>query len=179
MRPHRAERIAGQPIKTIRDLVRRIGCDEWRESGVIELLGGRAAEGKRILAELIAGQIIEQSPPDVSDTERYCRCGPAGRRLRTKHLLAPIAWAKADILVAQLMQRVAEANTNPHFLYHVSEVRVFGSYLEHRPVVSDVDLALATEPKRHGRPDFIQRLLERAEQSGKRLSSYFGRLTYA
>lgn len=61
-----------------------------------------------------------------------------------------ITRAKADELVRDLVQRAQEVNQSPDYLYGVTRIEVFGSYLTDVSHLGDIDLAVTLEPKCSG-----------------------------
>ena len=59
------------------------------------------------------------------------------------------------------MCRVREVNATPPFLYRVTEVVVFGSYLSIESKMGDVDLGIHLEPKPEFRDGRAERVLAR------------------
>jgi predicted nucleotidyltransferase len=55
--------------------------------------------------------------------------------------------AKADQIVAELLDRVQEVNASAEYVFHVSTVIVYGSYVRGEPLLSDVDIAFHLTPK--------------------------------
>jgi len=51
------------------------------------------------------------------------------------------------IKLREFMERVREVNVNPHYLYKVKEVVLFGSYLTLRERINDIDVAVEVGPK--------------------------------
>jgi hypothetical protein len=93
--------------------------------------------------------------------------------------LKPIPRAKADAIIAAFLQRVGQVNGRPELLERVCEVRVFGSYLEERDDLGDVDIAVSTARKEKSGKDWVRESLRRADESGRTFSSYIDRLFYA
>jgi hypothetical protein len=73
---------------------------------------------------------------------------------------------------------VEEINERQELLERVCEVRVFGSYLEAREYLGDVDIALRIERKGSSGKEWRRESLRRADESGHKFSSYIDRLSY-
>jgi hypothetical protein len=88
--------------------------------------------------------------------------------------------AKAEQIVRDLLVRVKEVNAHDEFTHFVEEVRAFGSYITASPDVADIDLAISfvQKPPPPGK-DLIEWYFERADQSGRTLSSINDRLDYS
>jgi predicted nucleotidyltransferase len=55
--------------------------------------------------------------------------------------------AKADDLIKCLVERVLLVNKDPQYLYGVSRVVIFGSYLTDKEKLGDIDVAVSLGPK--------------------------------
>jgi len=55
--------------------------------------------------------------------------------------------AKADELIAALIERVKVVDADPQYLYGVSRLAVFGSYLTDKSKLGDIDIAVELGPK--------------------------------
>jgi len=102
-----------------------------------------------------------------------------GSRLAAASFTKPIPRAKADRLVADLLQRAKEINSRTDLLLWVDEIRCFGSYITDSPDVGDIDLVVSLRRRIEDGTEFVKRTLERAEQSGKRFSNYAVMLSYS
>jgi hypothetical protein len=127
---------------------------------------------------MAARGFLEQSERRHSDGGRFYGCGPQGPRLASARLLQPITRAKADAVIAAFLQRVQSINERPELLERVREVRVFGSYLEGRDDLGDIDIAVKTERKGNFGKDWVRESVRRADESGRTFSSYIDRLFY-
>lgn len=80
------------------------------------------------------------------------------------------------------MERVEEINTNDYYIYKVSKVVLFGSYIDpEKTDYSDIDIAFELSSKTDDHKEF-QRLndlrIEEAEQAGKTFISFIDQLGY-
>jgi predicted nucleotidyltransferase len=147
--------------KQERDLMRSMG---WWRTWDTEYFSRRfkfgSARTKRLLADLIERGLIERVKPGMlqrtsspSSEERKIekvgrkatyRITEAGHRLAAKSLLKRIPLAKADLIVAELIERAKAINARPELMMGVTEIRVFGSYMRRkRTTVLDVDIAVS------------------------------------
>jgi predicted nucleotidyltransferase len=92
--------------------------------------------------------------------------------------LKPITRARAEAIIAAFLQRVKSVNERPELLERVCEVRVFGSYLETRDDLGDVDIAVRTERKENLGKDWVRKSLRRADESGRTFSSFVDHISY-
>jgi predicted nucleotidyltransferase len=170
--------IAGQPIKRIRELLRRMGNAHWTDVEIAEFLHVDAMQAQALIDEMVARGFLEQSEARAGSDHRFYECGPQGPRLGSARLLKPITRQKADGIIAAFLQRVERVNSRPELLERVCEVFVFGSYLGERDDLGDVDIAVRTERKERSGKDWVRESLRRADESGRKFKSYVDRLSY-
>ena len=78
-----------------------------------------------------------------------------------------ITRAKADELIAALVERARAVDADPQYLYGVSRLAVFGSYLTSKEKLGDIDIAVELGPKeRH--PATHWKLVEEQRQTAPR-----------
>jgi hypothetical protein len=169
--------IGGQPIKRIRELLRRMGDTRWTEVEIADFLHVDSVHVRSFIEEMAASGFLEKSETASGDRQWY-ECGAQGLRLASARLLKPITRQKADDIIAALLQRVEWVNAQPELLEHVSEVRVFGSYLEERHDLGDVDVAVRTERKEMPGKNWVRESMRRADGSGRVFRNYLDYLSY-
>lgn len=137
--------LGGQPILAIRELLRRGRSSEWAVGYVQTVLKIGADEAERVLAALRDQGFIE---PGISNTgEQLYRVTVLGRALAGASAGKPIQRKTADRLLRELLDRADIVNSDPHFLFQVKHIVVFGSYLSDADELGDVDVAIHTERK--------------------------------
>ena len=175
MRLDRAELIAGQPVKRVRDLLRKMDIWSWHAEKIAAYFGVAVEDAAPLIAELCSRELLVSAAGDG-----YYKLGSAGSRFVCANLLKPLTRARADQMVAEFLQRVEAVNTNDELAYRVAEVRVFGSYLDKRKdLLGDVDLAVKLVP--HGNlteQEASQRGRDRADAAGRRFGTYLQYLMY-
>lgn len=148
MRIEPRETIAGVPMLEIRALLR------WVRSYGTHLSAGRAASvlrvdnatGDAIIAEFAArGWITPDKRRQFPDSQ-YKLTG-LGARLAAAHATKPLKRATANKIFAGFQARVQEVNNSNHYLFNVSRIVLFGSYLGDNPIISDIDLVIHLAPK--------------------------------
>jgi len=77
------------------------------------------------------------------------------------------------------MARVKTVNENPRFLYTVSAVVVFGSYLKNVGELGDLDLAVQLKSRIANAEQRVTKELEYARSSGRSFSRFIDQLTWA
>jgi hypothetical protein len=148
MRIDRSEMIAGQPIKKVRDFLRRLGSREWSSERIAEHFAIDLAAAENLVAELCARNLLERAKPFPGDLQVFYQCGSEAPRFAATSLLKPISRKRANELVNEFLGRVEAVNANDDLVFEVVEVRIFGSYLD--PNLSefgDVDLAVTLTPR--------------------------------
>lgn len=92
----------------------------------------------------------------------------------------PLKRKTADQAYTGFMDRVAQVNADPYYLYRATKVVLFGSYLTESETVNDIDLAIAIEPKeadddRRGK-QFDQRINEAVDKgvNFRNVAEYYG-----
>lgn len=173
--------IAGYPILSIRDLFK------WRSVLCRENIEDRmkisAAKATHLIKELVKLGYLELMPSDFPEEKgRWYELLPMGRTLALARAVPPMKRAKAEQLLAQLLNRVQEVNTSPNFLYKVDKVLVFGSYLRSEVAeLNDLDVAVELTAK-HTNPDERQAaaraLVKEAYQAGRSFSGFMDELLY-
>jgi hypothetical protein len=136
--------LAGVPAKRLRDALTKMGGDSWSRKKLREELKLSRQEATGVLAGLKAEGYLE-----ASDRLRgWFRTGPAAPRLINVRFIKRIDRAKADALVAGLIERAKQINEDDRFVLRVTELRAFGSYIEpDKNDLGDVDIAFAVEVK--------------------------------
>jgi predicted nucleotidyltransferase len=172
--------LAGLPLINIRDFLRHYPQGRRITVAAIESeLGVPSARAELIAQSMVEAGFIE---PRIETAERgsisHYLVTKLGSRLCVARFVKRITRANADLLVKQMLERIAEINARDELVFWVKRVRAFGSYASDVPEVGDVDLAVELE-RRYPDRDMIAQLLARADASGRRLGSYMDRLGYA
>jgi predicted nucleotidyltransferase len=178
MKVSKSDMLAGFPLIKIRDLLR-----PYREGAItaedIETgLGLSCAEAETVLQAMVDTGFIEpESEQRWGHVSGQFSVTALGSRLCVTRFVKRITREKADALVKQMLERVAEINERDELVFLVKRVRAFGSYAGDAPEVGDIDLAVEWVP-RCPDEDIIEQLLARADASGRSLNTYMARLNY-
>lgn len=186
MRIHSKQILFGHPILKIREVIRLamagrlsgIGKNEIIKE-ITTVLGCAIKDAKLVFEQLInEGYLIFEKEKignnlyhEVTETEK-------GRRLGVTRANPPITRAKADLLLAELLERVEKVNSNADLVYKVENVKVFGSYLSDQEILGDIDVAIKLEKKVSGKA-LISKTEERlklALKNGRTFSSFIDQL---
>ncbi|KAA6462037.1 hypothetical protein DYQ86_10450 [Acidobacteria bacterium AB60] len=105
-----------------------------------------------IIRELLALGYIEPSSEEHREPSPHpwYSVTDLGRSFSNALAARPITRAHAERTVAALKERIEQANRNPDFLFRVTEVVLYGSYLRGSESLGDIDIACRLEGKING-----------------------------
>ncbi|HEV8082689.1 MAG TPA: hypothetical protein VGP55_05780 [Chitinophagaceae bacterium] len=150
MRINTKQLLFNQPILKIREVIRHAMTGRLsgiKKAAIIKeiatILVCPASTAKLVFEKLIQEKYLTFKKKkwrdsyyyEVSETEM-------GRRLAVTRANPLISRAKADLLLAELIERVETVNNNPDFVYKVENLKVFGSYLSDQETLGDLDVAV-------------------------------------
>ena len=171
--------IAGRRSLEIRDLLRHGRNGLWTPEFVAERLGSSEAEAQRVIDELLLAGYIEL---DESFSGRVHWVNTLeGNALAQATAAKPVTRATAEKNVTAFLDRVRQVNEDEYFLYRVTRVVVFGSYLTDQNKLNDVDLGVELEPKYSDRDVQRKHEQERIQQAlneGRTFRHYVAQLTW-
>lgn len=180
MRISRNQKINNTPILKVRDFFKNLArcrTDTFTLEEVCDFFEIHNLEANNLLRELTEQGFIEKSSSDCYKTTLK------GEALRIARCVPPIKRDKADKIVNDFMQRVEEINNNDYYLYRVSKILLFGSYIKEDAVdFGDIDIAFDLERKIKNKEVFEKlnrEFFEKAQDEGKCFSSYIERLFYS
>lgn len=136
-----------------------------------------AEKGRHIAEQLLAEGYLEVEMEHHGETY-YCLT-MKGAALQLASAAKPIKRATAERLVQEIIERATAINAEPSYLYRVTKLLVFGSYLTDSPTLGDVDIAVELTPKIADPDEFSAaafKYTSDAAAAGKRFSSFFQRL---
>lgn len=186
MRIHSKQILFGHPILKIREVIRLamagrlsgIGKNEIIKE-ITTVLGCAIKDAKLVFEQLINEEylIFEKKKignnlyHEITETEK-------GRRLGVTRANPPITRAKADLLLAELLERVEKVNSNTDLVYKVENVKVFGSYLSDQEILGDIDVAIKLEKKVSGKAliSKTEKRLKLALSNGRTFASFIDQL---
>jgi len=154
MRIDSSSTIAGHPSLVVRKLFRRGSGRLWGLALIAEVLGVTPRVAKRTLRDLESLGYIEKREEfhhhDVWENT------VKGNSLAMASAARPIRREVAERKLQEFMQRVRHVNANEYFLYRVTKVIVFGSYLSLKKHLNDIDVAVELIPKVEDKETFNQ-----------------------
>ena len=168
--------ILGISIVRIRELFRHHNQNHIAAFGTQNI--ARYLHLETEMAERLAHELEQQGyidkKPRYSEEDQIWQITMKGNALSLASAAKPITRKTADKAVADFIQRVKKVNADPGYLWKVTIVVLFGSYINtSNPRINDVDIAIILKPK----PDTIAnpRLNEQhillAERSGRYFQS--------
>jgi predicted nucleotidyltransferase len=147
MRIDSKDTILGVPILMIRTLLRR----SMSYGGAIsERLARRTLKLGTERTREILDELVRQGCYEVGENnlgEKYWENTLKGNTLAMATAAKPVTRAKADQVFAEFMLRVRQVNEDPYYLFKVTRVVLFGSYIRDTETVNDIDIAVQLAPK--------------------------------
>jgi hypothetical protein len=169
--------IGGAPLIKVRDLLRYMGAGR-RGSGrgmTRKEIADRV--GFDIACELVREGLLAVCK-DRQDREPWYEGTIAAVRLADALMNKRITRAKADLYVAELLQRADDINANPDLLYRVKRITAFGSYITDAADLGDIDIAVELEDKIPSGQSLVEANRARAAASDRKKLSWNDQLTF-
>ena len=136
--------IAGHPSLSIRSLLRAGRSGPWDASLIQYVLGLDKNQSDGLIVTLEGLEYIAREK-DISLP--LWRNTIKGNALAAASAAKAITRKTADKKVQELLGRVTEVNESEYFLFNVRKVCIFGSYLENKERIGDIDTAVELTPK--------------------------------
>lgn len=172
-----SQEVGGQGLKAIRRFFRKHQAfDALVVAGAFGI--GLAAARSLILGLERAGFVALGDRLDRRTGEQRFLCSELGRRMAKSWPGKRLPGAKADEIIAKLLVRVAEVNSNNALIFYVQTPHVFGSYLSDTPDLGDVDVAYSFAPRAPYKGRATAASIARAEALGKYEGRFFDQLTF-
>lgn len=177
MRIQKGEFLAGLPILNIRNFLRKVEeRDSFNSFSVQEYFHLSPKEAISLLQQLEQEGLVEGQGNIYHLTVK-------GRSLANARCVKPLNREKADQIFREFMQRVEEVNQDDFYLYRVSKLLLFGSYLKaDQPDYGDIDIAFQLERKIEDFDEFTrlnENLAYEAAAKGKHFSGFMDQLYYS
>src|SRR5262249_15110402 len=132
----RGARIAGRPLADIRAILR---CDTGEGISLDDARKVLHREDRDTVEQLLGNLVSEGFV--VEEKENLWRCTSKGRDLQWVSR-SRLSRAKAEQLVATVVTRAEQINSDDTYALCVSAIVAFGSFITDKPMIGDVDLAL-------------------------------------
>jgi hypothetical protein len=146
MKIDRTKTIGGVPLIKVRDLLRYMGAGTTSGERTMTREAIARRVGLDIADELVGEGLLQVCEKNSEDGSRYEITDAAPRLANVKMLKRINRW-KADLYVAELLQRADDINANPELLYLVKRITAFGSYITDAADLGDIDIAVELECK--------------------------------
>jgi len=176
----RKHTIAGLPAFEIRRFFRHVKGwhqDAFGKKWIKEYLNLSAPQAAQAIRTLIQEGYI--APAGDVEGEPTFQFTDLGSSLVRASGARRVARRTADKALQEFLARVKEVNADPKFLYEVTDVVVFGSYLKDRDDLGDVDIAVRLKARITDNEQRVSREREHARRSGRSFSRFIDELTWA
>ena len=145
MRIDPGDEVVGFPALVMRDLMRK---KVFRREAVIDVLKVDEPEADRVIAALVAEKYICPCPKAKGkDGVVPWQTTPKGTRLGNASTLPAITRSEATKILEKFMAAVKAVARDDRFMFEVSEVILFGSYLAGAATVNDIDVIVKLRGK--------------------------------
>jgi predicted nucleotidyltransferase len=186
MRINPKEKLYGQPVLKIREVVRYAMQERLfrRTKALIieevsKILIQPKVISKQIIEKLIADEYLVLSKVKYVNFFQYeLKETEKGRRFGIATADPAITRQKADALLNELIERAKAINANEDLVYIVERIKVFGSYLSNKDMLGDLDVAVKLTRKYEGN-DFTKQNQQRisiALKNGRQFSNYINEI---
>jgi predicted nucleotidyltransferase len=173
------QKIAGQSAIVLRNALRHLRDGTWSSKTLAYYLKVPPMRAQRIIMQLAKAGYIERD--ELAKTRDAWCLTNAGRALTNANAMRPLPRGQAKVLIDDFLARVKEVNADPYFLYQVSKVILFGSYLSKKETLGDLDLAIELSPKEPNKDRFEKLIKKRSQdavRSGRQFSTYIDELAW-
>lgn len=177
MRIYKANPIYGVSMLNIRKFFRYIrNSKKFFSSDISDYFCFDKNETSNFISELISNDLIEPFEDGYKLTLK-------GNALCVAKCIPPINREKADKIFKEFMKRVEEVNNDDYYLFRISKLYLFGSYLNpNNPDYGDIDIIFDLERKIKDNETFTNlnsNLVYEAQNNGRYFSSFFDKIYYS
>jgi predicted nucleotidyltransferase len=148
MKINAKDNLFGAPMLAVRNLLRRgqryCGA-AWSESLANHVLKLNAEQTRKVLDELARQGYIKKD--EFYSHEQFWGNTLQGNSLPLASAAKPVTRATADKAFTEVMERVQKVNDDTYYLFKVTRVVLFGSYLKDTETVNNVNVAIRIAPK--------------------------------
>jgi predicted nucleotidyltransferase len=176
MRVSKNDSICGLAAPTARQLMRAY-YDEHPIEVACDVLGIRQDAARDQMRAFETAGYIERAKSARTADDDWWVTTVKGNALANASFGKPISRATADRLLAEVIERARSYNADPARLLTVTEIVVFGSYLDPAADrLGDLDLAVTAVRRDTDGKRYVDKVLEYARTSGRSFSTFPGRL---
>lgn len=170
------EEIAGFPLLKIRGLLKKDFLNNEITTAFLKTNQDRAT---LVLSELNDLGYLEKRADEIPIIYINTLKGNA---LANAKAVSSISKGKAKIIFSDFLERVNEVNQNSKYLFKVTKVVLFGSYITDSPTVNDIDIAFEIIRKDEDSDVFMakhQKKVNEAIGNGKKFKTFIDKLGYS
>ena len=178
MRIDKSQIIAGIPAITARDFLAKFKDRLFTIGDAVRYFKIDDTEVVTLIEELRECEYIEAVD---FKTHRFWGVTTTGRTLALASAAKPILRKTADKKIAEFLERVVIVNSSNHYLYDVTKVIVFGSYLSEQDRINDIDIGITLKKKTMNETRFkemCEQSSRQAEKDGRCFSTYVERISW-
>lgn len=176
MRVSKNDIICGLAAPTARQLMRAY-YDERPIEVACDILGIGQDAAREQMREFETAGYVELSKRARAAGDDWLITTVKGNALANASFGKPISRATAARLLAEVIERARSYNADPVRLLTVTEIVVFGSYLDPAADrLGDLDLAVSTVHRDTDGDRYVDKVLEYARASGRSFSAFQDRL---
>jgi hypothetical protein len=154
-------------VLRVRSGLRRLGQFIATVPAASSLFGVSAAEGRRLVRELVARGLLEGAT-EPGSYRRTLR----GNAFAQASAAAPLRRATVDRKLAELVERMVRVNDSDEYLVGIDEAVVFGSYLTGAERLGDLDVTIRIYRKEPDPQRFEALCDVQRRASGRHFSNY-------
>jgi predicted nucleotidyltransferase len=153
-------KIAGIPALTIKTLLQELSNKPWTIADMTEILWTSNKRARKLLNQLHAlGYIQPNSAYDDS-----WEVTVTGRDFALASTAKPINRSTADRLIKEIIGRAHIVNTDDKYLFRITKIHVFGSYLSQKPKIGDINLVISLEQKEPNNAKLAELMVENSKR---------------
>lgn len=137
------------PPERVRGLLRRAST-EFTLHWLSHALRSDLDRARVVVVAMERAGLVERDKAkeaELRSSDPYYRVTRTGRSLARASGAKRIERLSAEKTLTEFMERVNQSNSNQEYLYSVTRVAVFGSYLENTSRLGDVDVAVDLQPR--------------------------------
>lgn len=179
MRINKDDKIAGLPTLEIRELLRKLKGDKFHSDHVAYYLKASIDEASILIGKLEKENLIEKAY--FAFNKQHWTVTLKGSALALASAASPIHRKTAEKNLKKFLERVKQVNDDNYYLYKVTKVLVFGSYLSNKEKINDLDIAVEMKskiPDKNERMQIERNRVNEVYESGKIFSNFTEQLFY-
>lgn len=162
------------PPERVRGLLRRAST-EFTLHWLSHALRADLDRARVVVVAMERAGLVERDKAkeaELRSSDPYYRVTRTGRSLARASGAKRIERLTAEKTLAEFMERVNQSNSNQEYLYSVTRVAVFGSYLENTSRLGDVDVAVDLQPRIPLKGNWVEVFQHHAEKSGRSFATF-------